>query len=310
MEIMNSEEEGMKRMKYVALTVALLLVVPLAVMAKDWSPIVSTDWLEKNLTNPKVKMLDIRKVEEYREGHVPGSINIFFGTWAIKKKDLQNELPADDDLVDVISSLGIANDSNVVIIGRSDSVPELAALTRVAWTLKYAGVEQISILDGAYNKWVADKKPVSKDAVKITSSNFKPNWNRGIMITRDQVMAAIKKATIVDNRMPDFFFGVSKLDFVAKAGHIPSAVNLPTPWMFTKEGTFKSASELEAMAAGVVGKDKPKEIIEYCDTGRLASVVWFVLVEVLDYKNIKVYDGSMEDWAKDPNAPVVKYSWQ
>ncbi|MBP1778519.1 MAG: rhodanese-related sulfurtransferase, partial [candidate division NC10 bacterium] len=67
---------------------------------------------------------------------------------------------------------------------------------------------------------------------------------------------------------------------------------------------------LEAMAAGVVGTDKAKEIIVYCDTGRLCSGWWFVLREVLGYQNVKSYDGSMQDWGKDPNTPVVKYRWQ
>jgi thiosulfate/3-mercaptopyruvate sulfurtransferase len=109
--------------------------------------------------------------------------------------------------------------------------------------------------------------------------------------------------------MPDFFFGVSKLDFVDRAGHIKGAVSLPSPWIFTKDGTFKPKEELEAMAAGVIGKDMAKEIIVYCDTGRLCKGWGFVLREVLGYKDVKSYDGSAQEWGKDMNAPMVKYSW-
>ncbi len=109
--------------------------------------------------------------------------------------------------------------------------------------------------------------------------------------------------------MPDFFFGVSKLDFVERAGHIKDAVSLPSAWIFTKEGTFKSKEGLDAMASGVVGKEMSKEMIIYCDTGRLCSGWWFIFREVLGYKDVKAYDGSMQEWAKDPNAPVVKYNW-
>jgi thiosulfate/3-mercaptopyruvate sulfurtransferase len=64
------------------------------------------------------------------------------------------------------------------------------------------------------------------------------------------------------------------------------------------------------MAAGVIGKDMSKETIAYCDTGRLCSGWWFVLREILSYKDVKSYDGSSQEFMKDPNFPVVKYSWQ
>ncbi|MGA7105691.1 MAG: rhodanese-like domain-containing protein [Candidatus Deferrimicrobiaceae bacterium] len=71
-----------------------------------------------------------------------------------------------------------------------------------------------------------------------------------------------------------------------------------------------SKEELAAYAAGVVGKDKAAEIITYCDTGLLASGWWFVLSEVLGYRNVKIYDGSMQEWATDAGASMVKYTWK
>ncbi|MBU1150976.1 MAG: sulfurtransferase, partial [Proteobacteria bacterium] len=82
-----------------------------------------------------------------------------------------------------------------------------------------------------------------------------------------------------------------------------------SPWIFAKDGTFKNKKYLETMAVGVIGKDLSKESITYCDTGRLASGWWFVLREMLGYKDVKVYDGSSQEYAKDPNAPMVKYTW-
>jgi thiosulfate/3-mercaptopyruvate sulfurtransferase len=299
----------MKRVRCFALVLAVLLFLPLSLFARDLSPIVSTDWLEKNLTNPKLKIVDIRKLEEYKDGHIPGALSAFYGTWAIKKNDLQNELPPNDDLADLVTSLGIAGDSLVVVAGKADNPSELVNITRVAWTLRYAGLENIAVLDGAFNKWMSEKKPVSKDMVKAMPSSYKPKWNMGILASREYVMKMLKKATLVDARMPEFFFGVAKLDFVKKAGHIPGATDLPSGWIFTKEGTFKTKQDLADMAGGVLGKGTSKEIIVYCDTGKVCSGWWFTLSEVLGYENVKNYDGSMEDWTKDPQAPVVKYSW-
>ena len=65
------------------MVIVLLLLLPLTVMARDINPIVSTDWLEKNLQNPKVVIEDLRKVEDYKAGHIPGAVNAFYGVWAV-----------------------------------------------------------------------------------------------------------------------------------------------------------------------------------------------------------------------------------
>ena len=91
---------------------------------------------------------------------------------------------------------------------------------------------------------------------------------------------------------------------MAKPGHIKGAINLPSIQMFTEKGAFKALKELAAMAIPVVGSDKDKEIIVYCDSGRVASAWWFILHEALGYKNVKIYDGSAQDWTRDPAGPV------
>jgi len=300
----------MRRLKWFCLLVILTITLPCAAFARDIAPVVSRDWLEKNLNDPKLIAVDIRKVEEYREGNIPNSINVFYGSWAVKKKGLDNELPEDDDLFDVIGSAGIKAGSHVVVVGKTDTVADLVNMTRVAWTLIYGGVENVAVLDGGFNKWKDDKKTIYKEVVKPKALEYKGKVNKAIFATKEYVLSKIGKAAIVDTRMPDFYFGVSKLDIVEKPGHVKGAVSLPSPWIFAKDGTFKNKEELGAMAAGVLGKDTSKETIAYCDTGRLCSGWWFVLREILGYQDVKAYDGSMQEYAKDPNAPLVKYSWQ
>jgi thiosulfate/3-mercaptopyruvate sulfurtransferase len=84
----------------------------------------------------------------------------------------------------------------------------------------------------------------------------------------------------------------------------------PAPWIYTKDGTFKNKEDLGEMASGIVGKNMSKEVIVYCDTGKVATAWWYILSEVLGYKNVKSYDSSTEEWTRDPQAPVVKYIWQ
>jgi len=295
----------MKKTRILAIVLGLLLFLPLTVLARGIDPVVSTDWLEKNLVQAKLVAVDIRKVEDYKAGHIPGAVNAFYGAWAIAKDGLGQELPADDDLRDVIGGAGIGPDSRVVVIGKTDTPSNRADVARVAWTLRFAGVESVAILDGGYDKWIADKKAVSTDAVKPKAVAYDGWFNREFLASKAYVTGRKDIATLVDVRAPDFFAGQKKLDFVARAGRIPWAVNLPVSLPFNADGTLKGKEPLAAMAAPVVGTDLKKEIIVYCDTGKNCAVWWFLLHEVLGYENVRGYDGSMQEWAKDANAPMA-----
>lgn len=294
----------MKREKYLKIVVGIvfLLLLPGLSFARTIAPVVSTDWLEQNLS--KVVILDVRKVEEYKAGHIPNAVNIFYGSWAVKKGDLLNELPADDDLKDILSSAGIGADSSVVVVGKMDAPPDRVDATRVAWTLKYAGVENVSLLSGGYNKWVNDKKPVSTEAVKARQKAYRGKFNKGLLVKKNDVMSRLGKAVMVDVREADVYAGKKKLDFVARLGHIKGAVNLPTSVVYEKDATYKAKDELARISTGVVGADRSKEVILYCDTGKFCTAWWFMLSELLEYKDAKIYDGSMMEWAKDPGAPM------
>ncbi len=294
----------MKRMKClrIVLVLFLFLLLPCMSLARDIEPIVSTDWLEQNLA--KVIVLDVRKVEEYKAGHIPGAINVFYGSWAIKKGDLLNELPADDDLKDVLSSAGIEHTSSVVVVGKMDAPTDRVDFTRVAWTLKYAGVGNVAVLSGGYNKWVSDKKPVSTEPVKPRVKTYKGKFNKNLLVKKADVLGSLGKALIIDVREPDFYTGKKKLPFVEKLGHMKGAVNLPTSLLYEKDGTYKTRDALAEIATGVAGSDLSREIIFYCDTGKFCTAWWFIFHELLGYTNAKVYDGSMMEYTKDPSAPV------
>lgn len=290
------------------LFLATLFVLPAA--ARDLAPIVSAEWLEKNLSQPGLKVIDIRKVEEYREGHVPGAINVFYGAWAVKRNNMDNELPADDDLQDVVAGAGITPASKVVVVGSVETTSDMVNNTRVAWTLRYAGIADVAVLDGGYAKWIADKRQVSKEAPARKAAEPSGKINRAVMAQKEDVKKAGSKTLLIDTRNPEFFFGTTKLPFVDRAGHLKGAVNLPSSWIFTKDGTFKATDELQAMVEGVVGKDRNQELIVYCDTGRLASGWWWLLSEMFGYGKVKLYDGSSQEFSRDQSMLMDKFTWK
>jgi thiosulfate/3-mercaptopyruvate sulfurtransferase len=199
----------------------------------------------------------------------------------------------------------------VVIVGGTANPVDQCFRTRVAWTLIYAGVKNVSLLDGGIEKWQHDKRAVSTEFKKPEEAECKGNLQKHLVVSKEQLIAALGNVTVVDTRPADFFFGVAKAPTVAKPGHINGAVCLPSPgWILDSEGMMKKTEELAAIAEGVVGSDHAKEIMTYCNTGVFASGWWYFLSEVLGYKDVKLYDGSMEELAKDPNAPIVKYTWK
>jgi thiosulfate/3-mercaptopyruvate sulfurtransferase len=139
---------------------------------------------------------------------------------------------------------------------------------------------------------------------KPKSSSYQVKPNAALFIDKAGVLGSLGKAVIIDVREPDFYQGTKKMDFVAKAGRIKGAVNLPTTQVFTPSGTFKSKTELETLAKGVAGTDMNRPIVVYCDTGKVCTAWAFILTEVLGYANVKIYDGSTEEWMKDQAAPV------
>ena len=301
----------MKKMVWLkAVALAVMLLLPLAVTApvqaaaRGIEPIVSADWLEKNLNNPNLVIVDLRKVEEYKTGHVPGAINVFYGSWAIKKGELLNELPSMDDLAEVIGGAGIGANSLVVLVDKVEKVPDQFGMTRVAWTLKYAGVNNVAILNGGQNLWVAEKRALSQDMVTAKAKPYKAAWNKNLFVDKSTVVAKLGKATIIDNRAPGFYEGKEKLAFVPKLGRIKGAVNLPVGQLYTGEGLYKDKATLASLAAKATGGNLDKEYILYCDTGKTCTSWAFVMTELLGYKDVKVYDGSSMEWLADPNAPM------
>jgi len=295
----------MKQLNLFWFLAALVLAPPIEGRARDVHPIVSTDWLSQNVGNSRIVMIDIRSAAQYIKGHIPGSINRPLNLWAISHNGLALELPSDKDLQNLLGTSGINYSSIVVIVGRTETDFGRADATRVAWTCIIAGVENVAVLDGGYTKWAREHRAVSTDVSVPKPVVFSDAVNRSSVASKAYVLRKLGKSIIVDARTPDDYFGIS-----SATGHIKSAVNLPAPWIFNSDGTFKTTEDLQAMAEGVIGAGRKREIIVYCGVGGYASTWWFLLTQMLGYQKVRIYDGSMEEWIKDPKAPVSKYNWR
>jgi len=264
------------------------------------NPIVSTDWLKANSSLKNLVILDVRTSEEYAEGHIANSISapfvVPFSSWITMKDDLLLELPETSELFQFIGSLGIKKESKVVVVSAATDPYALAASTRVADTLIYAGVKSVSILSGGYTKWVADGKPVTTEVPVVKATVYKGNVDKSMFVTKEYVNKKMGKAVIIDARDLVVYTGDVIEPYADKAGHIPTAKSLPAPDMWNADGTYKSTEELRQLAANVAGKND--KIIVYCGVGGYASSWWYILTQVLGYKHVQFYDGSAQEWVK------------
>jgi thiosulfate/3-mercaptopyruvate sulfurtransferase len=319
------------KMKLFFSSLMLLFSLSLVVLqAQNIPVIISTDWLEENMDTPNMVILDVRDPESYKAGHIPGSINFpAFPNWYINNPGGQApwmEVPEEEKLYATIGEAGISTNSIVVVIARtSDSEsgePGIYGLTkasRTAITLVYAGIKKVVLLNGGYNKWEAEGKPVSAEPAIPQVTTYDGRINDSMFITKKNVEKKLGKSTIIDARDSDEYFGIEKDFSTKREGHIPGAKILPAPW-FWKSGkaengemtylVWKEIEEIKEIARTVLGEDMEEEIIVYCGVGGYASPVWFLLTQLLEYTNVKFYDGSMQEWTSDPEAPVTKYKYQ
>jgi thiosulfate/3-mercaptopyruvate sulfurtransferase len=265
---------------------------------------VSVEWLEQNLGDIRVVVIDIRNPEQFGKGHIPGALNAPFADWTIENNNLSLELPREKVLLDLLGNLGLTVESVPVIVNRTETDFSRADSARVAWTCMVAGVKNPAVLDGGYAKWLKAGKPASTEIRVPKPTVFDGRWNGSIIAVKSHVLSRIGKSMLVDARVPDDYFGIG-----SSPGHIKSAVNLPAPWAYAADGTIRKEKDLQAMAQGVIGSNKDREIITYCEVGGYASTWWFLLTQVLGYRNVKLYDGSIQEWIRDTDAPVTAFRW-
>jgi thiosulfate/3-mercaptopyruvate sulfurtransferase len=298
--------------KFCAVFLAISLVFAIAATAAQAGaePLVSTDWVAKNLDKIKnSKQTDVRLVEVskkgYDKGHIPGAVHIKWGD-DVFAPETDHMVLSLAEIERVVRKLGITPDTHIVIYDGDGASHHLA---RFYWTLKYWHLNNVSIMDGGKALWEKEKRPLTSAVPKVKPRplevKFPPNTKIRAMYSPDITHAlATGKKVIIDARNEDFYRGeVYSLNKWVRSGHITGAVNVPTKQAMNTDKTYKSREELKKIYEGK-GITPDKNVITYCDTGVLATHAWFVMSEILGYKNVAVYDGSMREYANRFDTPM------
>jgi len=266
--------------------------------------LVTTEWAEQNLSTPGLVFVEVDEdTKAYDGGHLAGAVKL---NW---KTDLQD--PVRRDFVDkagfekLLSSKGIGNEDTVVLYGGNNNWFAAYAY----WYFKLYGHEAVKLVDGGRKKWELDGRPLTSELPdRVETSYVAKDQDLKIRAFRDEVVSAIGAQNLVDVRSPDEFSG--KLLAPAhlpqeqsqRAGHIPTAVNVPWSKAANEDGTFRSDTELAELYSGV---DDSRDTIAYCRIGERSSHTWFVLAELLGKKNVKNYDGSWTEYGSLIGVPVA-----
>jgi len=270
------------------------------------SALVTTDWVEEHLGDSNVVLIEVDEdTEAYDKGHIPGAIKL---DW---KKDLQDGVRHDfiskERLEALLSEKGVSNDDTVVFYGGNNNWFAAYAY----WYLKLYGHENLRLLDGGRKKWELESRELSSEVPNRPATTYvAKEANTEIRAFRDEVIDAIGKKNLIDVRSPDEFAGrllaPAHLPQEAAqiAGHIPTAGNVPWSKAANDDGTFRKDEELKELYADA-GLDEGKDTIAYCRIGERSSHTWFVLSEILGYKNVKNYDGSWSEYGSLRGVPVA-----
>ena len=270
--------------------------------------LVSTEWLAEHLGTPGLVVVESDEdVLLYETGHIEGAVKIDWHT------DLND--PVERDYIDgagfakLLGSKGIARDSTVVIYGDKNNWWAAYAL----WVFTLFGHEDVRLLDGGRAKWEAEGRAYTTDAESAPQVDY-PVVERNdapIRAYKDDVLAHLGNP-LVDVRSPEEYTGDRTTapaypeEGTLRAGHIPSAQNVPWAKAVAEDGGFKSLDELNSIYRDGAGLKDGDSVIAYCRIGERSSHTWFVLTHLLGFEGVRNYDGSWTEWGSAVRVPIVK----
>ena len=274
-------------------------------------PLVSTDWLAERLQSENIVVLDLRTAiaksgrDDYLKHHIPGAIwSNYPGAWRTERDGVAGVVPSVEKLEAYLSELGVSEEKTVVLVPAGSGSTDFGVATRIYWTLKYLGHDEVSILDGGWKAWAAAGLPTETGDVVPEGDLFIAEISEDLLLTTAQVEDLVGgQATLLDGRPNEQFLGKAKHPAAKRFGRIPGAVNLDQNIFY--DGKNEWLLPLDRIRAAVPASFQPDtQIVSYCNTGHWAATNWFVLHELLDYRNVRLYDASMVGWTVDASRAV------
>jgi thiosulfate/3-mercaptopyruvate sulfurtransferase len=268
--------------------------------------LVTAEWVQEHLDDPKVVLIEVDEdTSAYDKGHIRNALRL---DWSV---DLQDQVRRDavnrEQFAALLSERGVSNDDTVVLYGGNNNWFAAYAY----WYFKLYGHQDVRLLDGGRKKWELDSRElVTEVPTRERTDYVASEQDKSIRAFREEVVDAIGSKNLIDVRSPDEYAGRLLApahlpqEQAQRAGHIPTAGNVPWSKAANDDGTFKSDEDLKKLYTEA-GVDWDKETIAYCRIGERSSHTWFVLHELLGDKSTKNYDGSWTEYGSLIGVPIA-----
>ena len=269
--------------------------------------LVSTDWLAQHLGEPDLVAVDATTFmpssgrsgrAEFLQAHLPGARFLDIEELSDRSNPAPHALPAANDFASAMEGLGIGTGDRIVVYDNSP----IRTAARGWFMLRHYGADQVAILDGGFQKWLAEGRPTESGHPAARRAKFDA-IERDEIVTKQQLLAGTELPW-VDARGKGRFEG-SEPDPRAgvAAGHAPGARNLPFGSLYREDGTFEPVTELRRLFAEA-GIDPTRPFVASCGSGVTANSLIFA-AHLIGNDDTRLYDGSWSEWGADPATPKV-----
>ena len=268
--------------------------------------LVDTSWLEKNIDNKNLVIIDTRKKDAYIKDHIKGAINYPKALWfkgKVGNIPKMNNTPAQFE--EMFSKAGVNEESTVLFYSAGENNSDFSDAASAFYSAWIYGFQNSVLLNGGYSKWIGEKKEVTKDIKNITASEFEvENFNKKPIASLNDIIEAQYNddIQISDARVSKFYTGsVGRKDLTRK-GRIPTAKLTPVI-RYTKkvDNHFEILGKEEASKTlnnNDFGLELDKSAIFYCNTAHKARGLWFVSKFIVGMDDVKVYEASMVEYTR------------
>lgn len=280
---------------------ALMVMAFSLVQAQQAPVLVDVNWLKENISKSNLVILQVNALRlDYEKEHIAGARFLWPGWLAPDSPEGNYNAPDPAVATEILQGLGVSTNSHVVLCHVRNEVGPTA---RMFLTLEHLGLKgQVSFLNGGLEEWKKAGHPVTKDLPVAKKGNFKARPT-GLLVDRFYVQDKLNtgSSTIVDARLKRFYDGDPT--GYPRDGHISGAKNIPYTELLNAANLFKPADSLQHYFAPIAPA-KDKELVSYCFIGQSASVV-YLAGRAIGY-NMKLYDGSMQEWSRIEECPMEK----